>query len=137
MSDGLDFCVEPCGADGDFGMGDAGAGTVDHGGEDFGAVAALERFEKFGAAGIFGGRAASLRVEDYASADCGDWGKLADDEAIAREEQDFFGEAEMGKRGFAGWEFAFGRVVEVDLGDCFGCVGVEVDAGAMLERRGG
>ena len=61
-----------------------------HCGENFGAVAAFDGFEERGAAGVFGGGAASLRIEDCAAADCGDWRKLANDEAVAGEEQDFF-----------------------------------------------
>ncbi len=61
---GLDFCVEPAGAGGDFGLSDAGAGAVDHCGENFGAVAAFDGFEERGATCVFGGGAAGLRVED-------------------------------------------------------------------------
>ncbi len=81
---------------------------------------------------VEGRRACASRTDS--AADCGDRRKLANDEAVAGEEQDFIGEAEMRESGFAGLEFAC--VVEVDFGDGFGCVGVEVDAGAMFERRG-
>ena len=52
--------------------------------------------------GVFRGWAARLRVEDYAAADGGDGRKLANDESVAGEEQDFFAEAEVRERGFSG-----------------------------------
>src|ERR1700722_17681865 len=108
----MNFCVEPTGARGDFGLGNARAGAVDHCDESFDAVATFKRFEKRGAAGIFSGGTAGERVEDDASADGGDRGKLANDEAVAGQNENFVAEAEMSECGFTGRQFSC--VIQVD-----------------------
>src|ERR1700720_14722 len=83
------------------------------------AIAALERFKKWRDRWISALVTRSLNVESRAAADCHDRRKLAQDEAVARQQKNRLIEAQLGQRRLSRGQFAAGD--QDDVSNCFRC----------------